>query len=332
MHTRRALGLTFAVGLLLTAHVTLGQTAPRNLTFEVATIKPSLPLEKLAGDGKIVKMGNSVSASRAEYYFMSLRQLIASAYKMKEFQVTGPDWLVTERFDIMAKMPDGASKDDAPMMLRALLEERFKLAAHSVTQEGTVLALVVAKDGPKLKESPAVTEPIDENAPLKPGEKIIKSPDGPIRTTQNPDGSVTQNMGARGTITQRIDMQKQTITMESSRVTMAGFANMLTNMLQIGGGGGRKVVDMTGLKGYYQVAVELSIPAITAMSRAQGILPPPPPSAGGSDTSPAAEASDPGGGSTIYESVKKLGLRLEPRKAPVEQLVIDHIEKTPTEN
>ena len=67
-------------------------------------------------------------------------------------------------------MPDGASKDDAPGMLQALLEERFKLAAHRDTQEQPVLALVVGKDGPKLKEAPAAPEPIDENAPLKPGE------------------------------------------------------------------------------------------------------------------------------------------------------------------
>ena len=66
-------------------------------------------------------------------------------------------------------MPEGASKDDAPGMLVSLLEERFKLAAHRDNQEHPVLALMVGKDGPKLKESPAATEPIDENAPLKPG-------------------------------------------------------------------------------------------------------------------------------------------------------------------
>jgi uncharacterized protein (TIGR03435 family) len=52
----------------------------------------------------------------------------------------------------------------------------------------------------------------------------------------------------------------------------------------------------------------------------------------GADASPAAAASDPGGSSSVFASVKKLGLKLEPRKAPVEQLVIDHLEKTPTED
>jgi len=53
---------------------------------------------------------------------------------------------------------------------------------------------------------------------------------------------------------------------------------------------------------------------------------------GGADASPAAAASDPGGGLSVFAAVKKLGLRLEPRKAPVEQIVVDHAEKAPTEN
>ena len=338
MKTRSCFGPVFAVGLVLAAAVAFGQTAPSNLAFEVATVKPSPPLDmaKLAAEikaGKMPRLGPHVSASQAEYNYMSLKDLITIAYKVKGYQITGPAWLAAERFDIVAKLPDGASKDDAPTMLQALLEERFKLVAHRDTQEQPVLALVVGKDGPKLKESPATTEPIDQNAPLKPGEAKIDGPNGPIRVTRNADGSTTMNMGAKGTITQRIDMQAQTITLESSTVTMAGFADILTNILQMGGGRGRQVVDMTDLKGNYQVAVEISLADAMAAARAQGMNPPAPPTgSGAADASPASAASDPGGGSTVFASVKKLGLKLEPRKAKVEQLVIDHVEKTPTEN
>jgi uncharacterized protein (TIGR03435 family) len=293
-------------------------------------------MAKLAAEmqaGKMPRFGAHVTASQAVYTYMSLKELIANAYKVKAYQITGPAWLATERFDILAKMPDGASKDDAPKMLQALLEERFKLVAHLDTQERPVLALVVGKDGPKLKESPAATEPVDENAPLKPGEMKIDGPDGPIRVRRNADGSSTINMGAKGTMTTRIDTQAQMITLESSRVTMAGFADRLTNMLQMGGGGDRQVVDMTGLKGDYQVAVEISLADVMAAARAQGMLPPTAAASGGATgASPASAASDPGGGSSVFASVKKLGLKLEPRKAQVEQLVIDHVEKTPTEN
>jgi uncharacterized protein (TIGR03435 family) len=264
---------------------------------------------------------------------MSLKDLIAIAYKVKAYQITGPAWLATERFDIVAKMPEGASKDDAPIMLQALLQERFKLTAHRDTQERPVLALVVGKDGPKLKESPAIAAPIDENAPLKPGETKLNTPNGPIRITRNADGSVTTNMGAKGTMTRRTDAQAQTITLESSTVTMAGFADMLTNVLQMGGRGGRQVVDMTGLKGNYQVAVEISFADAMAAARAQGMTPPMPAASSEAATaSPALAASDPSGSSTVFASAKRLGLKLEPRKAAVEQVVIDHVEKTPTEN
>lgn len=337
MQTRSGYGLTFAVNLILAVSAS-GQMASSNPAFEVATVKPSPPLDmaKLASEvqaGRMPRFGPRVDALQAEYHYMALKDLIANAYKVKAFQVSGPAWLATERFDIVAKMPDGASKDDAPTMLQALLQERFKLTAHRTTAEQPVFALVVGKDGPKLKESPATTEAIDENAPLKPGERKMDGPNGPMRVTRNADGSTTVSMGAKGTMTMRMDVSNQTMTLESSTVTMAGFADMLTNALQRSGGVDRQVVDMTGLKGNYQVAVEFSLAKAMAAAQAQGMVPPKAAAGGGAaDASPAAVASDPGGTSTVFASVKKLGLKLEPRKAMVEQLVIDHVEKTPTEN
>jgi len=342
MKTRISIGLIFAVGLLLAASAIFAQTAPSNAAFEVATVKPSPPLDmtKLAEQikaGKMPRFGPHVNASQAEYTYMSLKELIAAAYTVKEYQISGPAWLATDRFDIVAKLPDGASKEDAPKMLQALLAERFKLAAHRDTQEHPVFALLVGKDGPKLKESVATAEPIDEKAPLKPGETQMDGPNGPIRMTRSADGSMTMNMGAKGTVTTRIDAQAQTLHLESSMVTMAGFADILTKTLQMGGGGGRQVVDMTGLKGNYQVALDLSLAELMAMARESareaGIsLPMPPAGGGGEDVSPAAAASEPSGGSSVFASVQKLGLKLEKRKAPVEQFVIDHVEKTPTED
>ena len=339
MKTRGGLKAVFVVGLLLAAGAAFGQTAPSNPAFEVATVKPSAPLDRLklqqeVQAGRMPRFGAHVDGAQAVYTYMSLKDLISSAYDVKGYQISGPAWLGTERFDIMAKMPDGASKDDAPKMLQALLADRFKLVAHHDTQEHPVLGLEVAKDGPKLKEAPPPA-PIDENAPLKPGDMKMDTPEGPMRIIRNADGSTTMNMGTKGTITTRMDMQSQMITLESSSVTMAGFADMLTRMMQMGGGGGRQVVDMTGLKGNYQVTVEFSLADAMAAARAQGMGPAPSgPSAGGAAaTSPGAAASDPGSqGSSVYASVKKLGLKLEPRKAQVEQLIIDHVEKTPTED
>jgi uncharacterized protein (TIGR03435 family) len=330
--------LTVALGLMLAAGAALAQTAPSNPGFEVASVKPSAPLDpakmrQQVQAGRMPRFGPHISQSQAEYHFMLLRDLIADAYAVKAYQITGPPWLATERFDIVAKMPDGASKDDAPKFLQALLEERFKLAVHRETQEHPVLALVVGKDGPKLKESPAAPAPIDENAPLKPGEMKMDSPDGPVVMSGNPDGTVTINRGAKGIVKTRMDRETRSVIMESSNVTMAGLAEQLTGMLQMGGGGGKQIVDRTGLKGSYEVTLEFAMADLMAMARSQVMMPMGPGGVGRTDNSPAAAASDPSGAeSNVYASVKKLGLKLEPSKAKVEQLIIDHVEKTPTED
>jgi uncharacterized protein (TIGR03435 family) len=315
---------------LLAAQAT---AAPKE--FDVATIKPSAPLDlaKLAADvqaGKMPHLGAFVDASHAEYVYMSLKALLAEAYKLKDYQITGPDWLATEHFDINAKLPEGATKDDVPALLQALLADRFKLTAHKSIDEHKVLALIIGKNGAKLKVSPPDPAPAAD-APLKSGETELKGKDGALRIKKNSDGSVTMDMGEKGIITQRVDMQEQSLHLDSSKVTMDGFAEMLTKVLQMGGGKGRQVVDQTGLKGNFQVAIDLSLADLMAFAKeqAKAMGMSLPPGAGGADSAlPAA----PSGGTSIYASVEKLGLKLEERKLPVEQLVIDHIEKTPTAN
>jgi uncharacterized protein (TIGR03435 family) len=69
------------------------------------------------------------------------------------YQLTGPDFLNTERFDINVKVPKGATKEEYKVMLQNLLTERFKVTLHHEKKEMPVYELVVAKNGPKLKES-----------------------------------------------------------------------------------------------------------------------------------------------------------------------------------
>jgi uncharacterized protein (TIGR03435 family) len=76
--------------------------------------------------------------------------LLATAFAVKEHQISGPDWLRNERFDVTAKLPEGATKDQVPAMLQTLLAERFKLTTHKDSKTLPVYALIVAKNGPKL--------------------------------------------------------------------------------------------------------------------------------------------------------------------------------------
>jgi uncharacterized protein (TIGR03435 family) len=326
-------GLTLLAATLVAPGFAAGQSsaaAPPSspgLAFDVASVRPAAPIDQaamLAG----LRAGRRpesvhIDGLRATFTYMSLKDLIAYGYKVRAYQISGPEWITTDRFDIAAKLPEGASRDDVPAMLEALLIERFKLAAHLETKEHPVMALVVAKSGAKLQESTANPEPFDETAPLKPGETKIDSIDGPIRLSRNPDGSTTYAMGARGSFTLKIDGQNGSMHMTGSGMSMKGLAYMLNSLA---GGSSRPVVDMTGLTGHYELGVDFSLADLVAGLRDKGIdIPTGPPSAN-------SGPSDPGSDSTVTDALAKLGLRLEKSKAPIEQLLIDHVEKTATEN
>ncbi len=320
----------------------IAQTSQPKLSFEVASVKPSPPFDpaKVEADaraGRAARVGVFISSSRAEYLHLSLKQLIALAYRMRSYQVSGPGWLGTEAFDIEATIPEGASQEDAPAMLRSLLEERFNLTAHRATEEQKVLALELGKNGLKLKESATKPEPIDESVPLKPGETEAKSGFGTVRIARRGDGSATRNMGEKGTLTykynygspnQVLQIESSFIHLESNCVTMSGFADTLTMILQ--GFRGQQVVDMTDLKGAYELAANLSIFDLMSMAHVPG-LEPSGAEAGAPNAVPAI-VTPASAGDSLFHAVEKMGLKLEERKTPAEVMIIDRVDKMPTEN
>jgi uncharacterized protein (TIGR03435 family) len=114
------------------------------LAFDVASVKPN----RTGGSGThIDHVGGTLTIINA-----TLKHCIMLAYGMGDAQVSGPAWLDTERYDIVAKAAGDAIDDKHPMRLRALLAERFNLATHRETKETSIYALVVAKNGPKIKK------------------------------------------------------------------------------------------------------------------------------------------------------------------------------------
>lgn len=136
-------------------------------TFEVATVKPNVSGERMVQ--LQIEPGGRFRAVNA-----TLRMLIEDAYELKPFQTSGaPGWLDSEHFDITAKADDSApgpkDRDAMLPMLRALLEERFKLSLRKESKEMPIYALVVGKNGPKFQKS-EIPMP-DPNAPPEPGRK-----------------------------------------------------------------------------------------------------------------------------------------------------------------
>ena len=297
-------------------------------TFEVASVRksPEPDMQKMMmglSQGRRPDWSR-VDGSRATYNYMSLKQLIAYAYKLRIYEVSGPEWMLTDRFDIAAKLPDGTAKDDVSEMMRALLEERFKLTTHKETKDVPVLGLMVAKGGPKLTESTEKPEEdIDPNAELKPGESRMDTVDGPMLLTHNPDGSTTYHMGPRGTFTLKFDGETRSMRMTGKAMSMRGLAIMMTSL---GGGEGRQVVDQTGLQGRYDVAVDFSLMDLLQSLHDQGIDIPHGPMGGGD-----GQATDPGGGETMSQALSSLGLKVEKSHAVLDRLVVDHVEQEPTE-
>ena len=82
---------------------------------------------------------------------LPLKPILAEAFHVKIDQIVGPSWLDEECFDIIAKVPEGATSEQRPAMFQALLAERFKLAAHKEDRPSNVYALVVDKGGPKVR-------------------------------------------------------------------------------------------------------------------------------------------------------------------------------------
>ena len=203
--------LVVLVGVLGVSVAAFGQGTPpvsptaANLNFDVASVRPSPPMDQatLMASLRAGKRPESlrIDGPRAAFTYMSLKELIAYGYKVRTYQITGPQWIVTDRFEIAAKLPDGATRDDVPVMMKALLADRFKLAAHLETKEHPVLGLMVGKGGSKVGPATAPPPPLDESTALKPGESKIDSSDGPIRLGRNADGSTTYNMGSRGSFT-----------------------------------------------------------------------------------------------------------------------------------
>ena len=121
----------------------LCQSAP---SFEVASVKRAAQSTSRGG-------GASASGDRVSYTNTTLKNVLVRAYGVKGYQIVGPSWIVTERYDIIAKAPEGTPKEQIPLMLQTLLTERFKLTLHRETKELGVYALVTAADGPKLQTS-----------------------------------------------------------------------------------------------------------------------------------------------------------------------------------
>ncbi len=273
---------------LLAPSLAFGQIA-----FEVASIKPSDPQE----EGRIM-MRMGTDAGMLRYTNVALKDCIRVAYRVKDFQVVGPDWIGSTRYDIVAKLPAGSSEDQIPEMLQQLLAERFKLVVHRDTKDHAIYALIVGKGGAKLKPA----EVTSSNAAPAGGPGRGGPPRGGMMVTVDGDGAH----------------------LKAPSATLASLGELISRFSE------RPIVDMTGIQGRFDFDLVFSPETLRGVTGGGGggraMMAP----GGGGGPAPADGASDRAG--SIYDSVQRYGLKLEARKAAMEVITVDQMEQRPTEN
>lgn len=280
-----------AIGALLAALICCGiadgQATQKQPAFEVASIKPAPP--PVNGADYRMRGGPGTSdPGQITYPRVGVLDLLMKAYGVRMDQISGPDWIHTEVYSIVAKVPANTTKDQFDLMLQNLLAERFHLKLHHESREFQAYWLLVAMGGPKIRaSSPAVERkgfPV-----LAPGAKIA---------------TATGTGPAYGTVR------------STHRQTMAEFADALGPMVNMSNGDGivrgspppAHVFDKTGLTGEFDFTLEF----------AGSVLP------GGANDSLAP--------SLFVALEKQLGLKLERAKTALDVLVIDQVDRVPTEN
>ena len=275
-------------------------------SFEAASVKPMQ-----SGRGRVSPLhgGPGTDAPGQLTGAATFKALLIRAYELKEYQISGPAWMDSERYEIAAKIPAGVSQAIVARMLQTLLAERFHLTTHREKRELPVYALRPAKGGPKIKES----APPDPNAAGKPAApKFTMGADGFPEILAGSDVPRTYEAVVSGTdgIMYKVWARRE---------TMQQLADYLSARVE------RPVLDLTDLRDQYDFSLAF------AVESAGGIIPRagPPPDMIESHRTPVM----PEGGLPIFSAVQvQLGLRLEPRKGAVEMLIVDRVEKTPAEN
>jgi uncharacterized protein (TIGR03435 family) len=125
-----------AAGIAFLAGSAFAQT-DAGLAFEVASVKPSPPVKP----GERVYFGparggpGTPDPGQITWTYARFFDLLMTAYDVKNYQISGPAWLENERYDVIARVPAGATKEQVRTMWQNLLAERFGLMLHHESRE-----------------------------------------------------------------------------------------------------------------------------------------------------------------------------------------------------
>lgn len=218
------------------------------------------------------------------------------AYHLPRHMISGPDWLTTDLYNIDARLSASATRDDFRLMLQHLLKERFKLMVHREKTAMAVYELVMAKNGPKFKESNRAAETPLPSTPSNPSVSFSINKDGCPEISEG--GPPMMAFGDCFVVRQR-------------RQPIDWLVSLLSTNAD------RPILDATGLKGSYDFAFYYR-----SEKRARS-----------TSTEAPNDSADLQNGPGLFKAVEEqLGLRLQARRSLVDRIVIDRMERRPTAN
>jgi uncharacterized protein (TIGR03435 family) len=209
--------------------------------FEVASIKSHD--QRAAGIGGIRGGPGTRSPGQITAFNVTLRDLVVYSYSTTLKQMTGPDWLPDVRFDIVAKVPPGATPPQAHLMMQALLKDRLDLRAHWETREMPVYALTVGKAGLKVS---------------------ARKPDDPMPKPSSSAGGISRDVSG-GQERSHYRETPEAMTWIARGESMTRLAEVLKDFVD------RNVVDLTKLKGQYDFELTFANPMVAHPMPSDGV-------------------------------------------------------------
>jgi uncharacterized protein (TIGR03435 family) len=281
-----------------------------NPRFDVAAVRPTSRDELAATIGQATYSGLTISGSRINIGGLPMSILISTAFRVNPRLIVGVPLMSDSLFSVQAIMPVGATKDELPEMLRALLEDRFHLKVHQQIMEQSGYALVAGKGAFQLNRPRQVDfetcSPWTDD-PRVPGGKLClaRSPDKTVSTATDSDWGPIETVSSSGIARE-----------EYFRISMATLAIVLATHLsnQSDTGTYIPVADRTGISGEWDLVLERADPL--SMRQLSG--------------REAFQTYDPF--EAYSAALVKVGLRLQKASVRIEELVVDHVDQLPTDN
>lgn len=304
---RNVLATLFCATLAIMAAGAVRAQNDQTVSFDVASVRLTAPQTRVS---------HRITETRVDLIAITLRQLLWMAFNIDPLccrdHVSAPAWTGGVVVDVQATIPAGGSRQRVPEMMKALLIQRFGLRTHVEPRPTDGYELVVGAGGIKMK----AVEPANEIDKVFPADPSVRSPrelseemlDGRRRLITIPFGNriVTETSTYEQRFTPRGTQQ-----IDAGRMTMAELRSVLVMSTA------RPVIDGTKLGGAYTFSIELPVEAFASVG-----VP-----VRGADGTPREPT-----GVSATKAVEQLGLELVPRRFPMDTIVVDHIERVPSDN